>query len=150
MKITRRKVLGTGISVSAAVTAGMANAFHKKEEQSSFFLPSQLTKDAIQASKFVKFTRLEFAGSTFWLGIDDLLADGVPHAWIGIYAPNKDGVFQRSLFAESWAAGKIRATVDAKTGILELRDCANSALKGKIVLTCNLKTIGTQYSIEAK
>ena len=84
------------------------------------------------------------------MGICDFLGDGVPHAWIGIYAPDKEGVFHRSLFAESWAAGKIEATVEAKTGILELRERANSDLKGQIVLACNLKTIGTQHSIEAK
>ena len=149
-KVTRRQVIGAGVAAGAALSVGTANAGPEKEGPPSFFLPTQLTKEAIQASKGVKFTQLEFAGSTFWVGIDDLLGDGVPHAWIGIYAPDKEGVFHRSLFTESWAAGKIEAAVDAKTGILELRERANSALKGQIVLACNLKTIGTQHSIEAK
>ena len=64
--------------------------------------------------------------------------------------PDRDGIFHRSLFAESWAAGNIEVTVDVKTGILELRERANSNLKGQLVLSCNLKTIGTQHSIRAK
>jgi hypothetical protein len=78
------------------------------------------------------------------------MAPGVPHTYIGIYAPDKDGVFHRSLTAESWEAGKIEATVDAKTGILELRERADSDLQGQLVLSCNLKMLGTQHSIRAK
>ena len=152
-KVTRRQMIQAGVAAGAALSAGTANAGPEKEKPSSFvdrFLPAQLTKEEIQASKNVKFTKLEFAGSTFWVGIVDWLGDSVPHTWIGIYAPDKEGVFHRSLFAESWAAGKIEAAVDAKTGLLELRERANSELKGQIVLSCNLKTIGTQHSIEAK
>ena len=152
-KVTRRQVIGAGVAAGAALGAGTATAAPEKEKLVSFvdlFLPEQLTKEDIQASKGVKFTKLEFARSTFWVGICDILAGGVPHAWIGIYAPDKEGVFHRSLFAESWAAGKIEASVDAKTGNLELRERANSELKGQLVLSCNLKTIGTQHSIVAK
>ena len=84
------------------------------------------------------------AGSTFWAGIFDLLGGGVPHATIGIYVPNEERVFRRSLFTETWAAGKIDAPIDAETGIRELREHAHSDLKGKIVLACNLTTLGTQ------
>lgn len=74
------------------------------------FLPMRLTNEAIQAANGVKFTKLEFAGSTFWVGIFDLLGGGVPHASIRIYAPHEDGGVCRSLFAESWAAGRIEAS----------------------------------------
>src|SRR5204862_4370308 len=97
-----------------------------------FFLPAQLTKEEIQASKNVKFAKLEFAGSTFWVGIVDWLGDAVPHTLIGVYAPHKDGGFRLSLFAESWAACKIEASVDKETGVLELRGRANSELKGQL------------------
>ena len=152
-KVTRRQVIRAGVAAGDALSAGTANASPEKEEPSSLvdhFLPAQLTQKEIQASNGVKFTKLEFAGSTFWVGIFDLLGGGVPHASIGIYAPHEDGGFRRSLFAESWAAGKIEASVDKESGVLELRERANSKLKGKIVLACNLKTIGTQHSIEAK
>ncbi len=150
-KFTRRQVIGA-VAAGATFSAETAHAGPEKEQTLSFdfFLPMQLTMEDIQASKGVKFTKIEFAGSTFWLGIFDLLGGGVPHASIGFYAPDKDGVLHRSLIAESWAAGKIEAAVNAKTGILELREGANSDLKGQIVLACNLKTIGTQHSIEAK
>jgi hypothetical protein len=152
-KVTRRQVIRAGVAAGAALGAGTANAGPEKEKPSSFvdpFLPAQLTKEEIQASKNTKFTKLEFAGSTFWVGIVDWLGDGVPHTLIGIYAPHKDGGFRLSLFAESWAAFKIEASVDKETGVLELRERANSELKGQLVLACNLRTVGTQNSIPEK
>jgi hypothetical protein len=152
-KVTRRQVIRVGVAAGAALGAETANAGPEEEESSSFvdrFLPMQLTNEDIQASNGVKFTKLEFAGSTFWVGIFDLLGGGVPHASIGIYAPHEDGGFRRSLFAESWAAGKIEASVDKESGILELRERANSKLKGQLVLACNLQTVGTQHSIREK
>lgn len=151
-KVTRRQVIQAGVAAGAALSAGTANAAPEQDKPSSFaerFLPAQLTKEEIQASKGAKFTKLEFAGSTFWVGLAGF-GDGVPHTWIGIYAPDKEGVFHRSLLAESWAAGKIEAAADAKTGIVELREGADSDLRGQIILSCNLRTIGTQQSIEAK
>jgi hypothetical protein len=114
-------------------------------------LPGQLKKEDIDATRVKNgtFTKLEFAGSTFWL-MSVNLGFGVPHTYIGIYAPDKDGVFHRGLSAESWGVAYTEATVDAKTGLLELRERANSDRKGQLVLSCNLKTIGTQHSIRAK
>ena len=152
-KVTRRQVIRAGVAAGAALSAGTANAGPEKEKPSSLvdrFLPTQLTKEDIQASKNVKFTKLEFAESTFWVGIVDFLGDSVPYTLIGVYAPHKDGGFRLSLFAESWAAGKIEASVDKGTGVLELRERANSTLKGQLVLACNLRTVGTQYSIREK
>ena len=146
-------MIQSGVAAGTALSAGTANAGPGKEKSSSwvdFFLPAQLTKEEIQASKNVKFTKLEFAVSTFWVGIVDWLGDSVPHTLIGIYAPHKDGRFRLSLFAESWAAFKIEASVDKKTGVLELRERADSELKGQLVLACNLRTVGTQHSIREK
>jgi hypothetical protein len=108
-------------------------------------LPARLTAKAIEAKEGGTFTKLEFAGVTYWV-LDLHLGDGVPHKQIGIYAPDKDGVFRLGLFAESWAAGNIEASVDKETGVLELRERANSKLKGQLVLSCNLRTVGTQHS----
>jgi hypothetical protein len=151
--LTRRQVIQAGAAAGAVLVAGAANAGPEKEKASSFeelFLPTQLTKEDIETSKGAKFTKLEFVGATFWVGIVDFLGGGVPHTWIGIYAPHAEGGFRRSLFAESWAAGKLEAGVDVKTGMLELRERANSELKDQLILSCSLKTIGTQHSIQGK
>ena len=112
-------------------------------------LPKRLTKEDIRATKNDTFTKLEFAGSTFWVSRVNL-GYGVPHTLIGVYAQEKDGSFHLCLSAESWAAGSIEATVDIKTGILEIRERANSKLNGQLVLSCNLRTVGTQHSIREK
>jgi hypothetical protein len=151
-KVTRRQVIQGGVAAGALLIAGTTSAGSEQEKSSSvldLFLPGQLTKKDIQATKDGTFTKLTFAGSAFWVRSVNL-GYGVPHTWIGIYAPARDGTFHRSLTAESWGAGNIVATVDVKTGILELRERANSNLKGQLVLSCNLKTIGTQHSIRAK
>jgi hypothetical protein len=70
-KVTRRQVIQAGVAAGAVLSAGTANAGPEKEKPSSFvdrLLPAQLTREDIQASKNVKFTKLEFAGSTFWVG----------------------------------------------------------------------------------
>src|SRR4051812_15882733 len=54
--VTRRQVIRAGVAAGAALSAGTANAGPEKEEPSSFvdrFLPTQLTKEGIQASKGV-------------------------------------------------------------------------------------------------
>jgi hypothetical protein len=151
-KVTRRRVIGAGVAAGATLIAGTPAAGADKEKSSSFFdllLPEQLKKEDFKAAKDGTLTKLEFAGSTFWV-MNVNLGYGVPHTLIGIYSPDRDGNFHRSLAAESWAAGNIVATVDAKTSMLELRERANSNLKGQLLLSCNLKTIGTQHSIQAK
>ena len=119
------------------------------EEKSSptldCLLPARLTPKAIEAKEGGTFTKIEFAGVTYWV-LDIDLGDSVPRKQIGIYAPDKDGVFHLSLSAKSWAAAHIEARVDQKTGILELR----GKLKGQLVLSCNLRTVGTQHSTEEK
>ncbi|OWK38067.1 hypothetical protein [Fimbriiglobus ruber] len=112
-------------------------------------LPGRLTTETIEAKEGGTFTKLEFAGTTYWL-LDNHLGYGVPRKQIGIYAPDEDGVFHLSLFAQSWAAGHVEATVDKETGVLELRERANSKLQGQLVLSCNLRTVGTQHSSREK
>jgi hypothetical protein len=151
-KVTRRQVVGAGVAAGVTLVAGTPTPGAEKEKSASIFdllLPEQLKKADFKATKDGTLTKLDFAGSTFWV-MNVSLGYGVPHTLIGIYAPDRDGIYHRSLTAESWAAGNIVATVDAKTGLLELRERANSNLKGQLVLSCNLKTIGTQHSIEAK
>ena len=72
--------------------------------------------------------------------------DGVAYKSIAVYAPEKDGSFRRVLVTDSNRAGWIGVDFDPKTGVLELREKANSSLKGAVILSCNLKTVGTAYS----
>ena len=113
-------------------------------------LPEVLTKEIIDGKSLAGPPyRLKFNGREYFISIMNL-GDGVPYTQIGIYAPHEDGTFRRCLFAESWSAGSIKPTLDEKTGILELRETANSELKGQVVLACNLKTVGTQRSVVAR
>ncbi len=91
------------------------------------------------------YTRVEYDKKTFWVA-DAHYGDGVPYKSIAVYAPEKDGSFQRVLVADSNRAGWLAVSVDPKSGVLELRERANSELKGEVVLSCNLKTVGTAHS----
>jgi hypothetical protein len=88
---------------------------------------------------------VEYAGRVFWV-IDMHLGDGVARKHVGVYAPEKDGSYRQCLFAESWTAGHLQVKVDDKSGVLELWEDANSDLKGQVVVSVNLRTIGTQHS----
>lgn len=137
----------TALMLSSAA-AGMASP-PPGDSLLDCLLPARLTPKALEAKEGGTFTKVEFAGTTYWV-LDVHFGYGVPYEQIGIYAPGKDGLFHLSLFAKSWAAGNIEAMVDKETGVLELRERANSKLKGQLVLSCNLRTIGTQDSTREK
>ena len=144
-----RLLVVTAMLLSTGAIGLVSQPGEKSSDTLDCLLPARLTAKAIEAKEGGTFTKLEFAGVTYWV-LDNHLGYGVPYKQIGIYAPDKDGVFHLSLFAKSWAAGQVEATVDKETGVLELRERASSKLKGQLVLSCNLKTIGTQHSIRAK
>jgi hypothetical protein len=144
-----RLLVVTALFLSTGAIGMVSQPGEKSSDSLDCLLPARLTVKAIEAKEGGTFTKLEFAGVTYWV-LDNHLGYGVPYIQIGIYAPDKDGVFHLSLFAKSWAAGHIEATVDKETGVLELRELANSKLKGQLVLACNLRTVGTQYSIREK
>jgi hypothetical protein len=102
-------------------------------------------KEAAKNPSNVTYTRVEYDKKVFWV-VDVDLGYGNPYKTIAVYAPAKDGSFRRCLLADSNRAGKLAVAVDAKTGMLELREEANSRIKGEVVLSCNLKTIGTPHS----
>lgn len=54
----------------------------------------------------------------------------------------KDGSFRRCLLAGPIKAGTLAVAVDAKTGMLKLREEARNDTKGEVVLSCNQKAIG--------
>jgi hypothetical protein len=141
-----RLLVVTAMLLSTGATGLVSPPGQESSHTLDCLLPARLTAKAIEAKDGGTFTKLEFAGVTYWV-LDNHLGYGVPYKQIGVYAPDKDGVFHLSLFAKSWAAGHIEATVDKETGVLELRERANSKLKGQLVLSCNLRTVGTQHSI---
>ena len=67
---------------------------------------------------------------------------GDPASKIAVYAPTKGRSFQRCLLAGPIKAATLAVAVDAKTGMLNLREEARSSTKGEVVLSCNLKAIG--------
>ena len=140
-----------GAAPGVGAEDGQAEAAVRRLSDQDFncLLPGRLTAKDIEAKDGGTFTKLEFAGVTYWV-LDNHLGYGEPIKQIGVYAPDGDGVFHLGLFAKSWSAGHVEATVDKETGVLELRERANSKLKGQLVLSCNLRTVGTQHSSREK
>jgi hypothetical protein len=143
-------IMRTPIILLAAVAAFCCVAADKPAADQRGVLPTVLTQQML-AKKDSIYTLhpVKFDGQDYFVA-DAHLGYGVAHKHIGIYAPEEDGTFHLCLFAESWAAGSLQISLDAKTGVLELRERANSKLKGEIVFACNLKTIGTQSSTRTK
>src|SRR5262245_17557768 len=104
-------------------------------------------QEAAKDPSNVTYTRVEYDRKAFWV-VDVHLGYGNPYKTIAVYAPAKDGSFRRCLLADSNRAGWLAVAVDPKTGVLEVRERANSRIKGEVVLSCNLKTIGTPHSAD--
>jgi hypothetical protein len=94
-------------------------------------------------------SRLEFGGKTFWLVMVSY-GYGVPYTAIGLYAPNGEDAFTLCLEAESCGAGWLKPELDPQTGVLQLREHARSTLEGKVILACNLRSVGTYQSVHGK
>ena len=147
-------IVAAMLAVSALVTRAAPVEPKEKDSLDDLFHPREVA--AGQFEKWQKgaakdswavftYTRVEFAGKAFWVA-DAHYGDGVAYKIIAVYAPEKDGSFRRCLVADSNRAGWLAVTVDPKSGMLELRERANSKMKGEVVLSCNLKTVGTAYS----
>ena len=105
----------------------------------------QWQREAAKKPSSVTYTRVEYDRKAYWV-VEASFGYGDPSVKVAVYAPTKDGSFRRSLLAGPIKAWRITVVADAKTGVLELRERANSRIKGEVVLSCNLKTIGTQSS----
>ena len=101
----------------------------------------QWQREATKNPSNATYTRVEYDRKAFWVA-EAHFGYGTPYKTIAVYAPAKDGAFRRCLLADPNPAGNLAVAVDAKTGMLELREEANSGIKGEVVLSCNLKTIG--------
>ena len=94
-------------------------------------------------------SRIEFEGKTFWL-VDLHRGWGVPYKSIGLYAPTNEGTHMLVLEAESCGAGWVKPELDAATGVLSVREHARSDLEGQVILSCNLRSVGTYQSVHGK
>ena len=91
-------------------------------------------------------SRITFEGKTFVL-VDLHRGDGVPYKSIGLYAPTGEGSHALVLEAESCGAGRVKPELDVGTGVLVLREHARSNLEGQVILSCNLRSVGTYQSV---
>lgn len=156
--VNRNDLVGVVVSADSELTTFKIPHFNssvvdddvaprKTGEFLKMFLPYLITKAQLLDSKqqlLGNSSKIEYCGETYWVSTVGL-GFGVPYTLVGVYAPAENGDLHRCLLAESWAAGNLKATVD-DNGILELREHANSALKGQVILSCNLKSVGTQVS----
>jgi hypothetical protein len=150
-----RKLAIGFVGLVACCAAGMTQPKSRPDEKASEKRPSllplafakgelQQIKDRLDAkSDYIH--KIEYAGDVYWV-MDMHLGDGVAYKHVGLYAPEEDGSHRQCLFAESWAAGSLQIKFDEKTGLVELRETANSTLKGQLILSFNLKSIGSQHS----
>jgi hypothetical protein len=84
------------------------------------------------------YTRVEYDQKAYWV-VEAGIGYGDPPKKIAVYAPTKDGAFQRCLLAGPIKVGKVAVAADAKTGLLSLSEEIRS--KGEVVLSCNLKAL---------
>jgi hypothetical protein len=118
----------------------------------SFFLVPGFRAGEVEAirDRFgTSMSRLEFEGKPFWLIVFNY-GDGVPYTSIGLYAMTGDGAFKLCLEADSCGAGYLKPELDPKTGVFQLREHAYSTLEGKVILACNLRSVGTYDSVHGR
>jgi hypothetical protein len=101
----------------------------------------QWQRETVKKPSNVMYTRVEYDGKAYWV-VEACFGFGDPSEKIAVYAPTKGGSFRQCLLAGPIKAATLAVAVDAKTGILNLREEANSRTKGEVVLSCNLKGIG--------
>lgn len=96
--------------------------------------------EAAKKPSSVTYTSVEYDRKGYWV-VEARFGYGGPSEKIAVYAPTKDGAFRRCLLAGPIKAWKLAVVVDAKTGVLELREMADRRTKGEVVLSCDLKAI---------
>jgi hypothetical protein len=119
--------------------------FHPSEVVAGTFEKWQQEATKKYPKSINPYTRVKYDKWTFWV-VEVHLGYGNPYKKVAVYAPAKDGSFQRCLLADSHRAVSLAVSVDEKIRVLEIRERADSSSKGELVLSCNLKTIGTPHS----
>ncbi len=97
-------------------------------------------KEAAKKPSNVTYTRVDYDGKAYWV-VEASFGFGDPSSKIAVYVPAKGGGFRRCLLAGPIKAGTLAVAVDAKTGMLNLREEARNSTKGEVVLACNLKAL---------
>ncbi len=98
-------------------------------------------REASKKPSSITYTRVTYDRKVYWV-VEVRFGYGDPCAKIAVYAATKGGSFRRCLLAGPIKAGTLAVAVDAKTGMLNLREEANRRTKGEVVLSFNLKAIG--------
>jgi hypothetical protein len=101
----------------------------------------QWQREAAKKPSNFTYTRVEYDGKAYWVVEAIASGYGDPPRKIAVYAPTKGGSFRRCLLAGPIKFEKLAVAVDAKTGMLTLREEADSSRKGEVVLSCNLKEL---------
>ena len=147
----RAIVCAAVLAVLALTSYGPADA--PKQEAAAEDLLFPLPPREVAAGKFERwareaakqpssttYTRVEYDRKAYWV-VEASFGYGDPSEKIAVYAPMKDGSFRRCLLAGPIKAGRLAIALDAKTGVLSMREDANSSRKGEAVLSCNLKAV---------
>jgi hypothetical protein len=87
------------------------------------------------------YTRVEDDQKAYWVA-ESGFGWGDPASKVAVYAPANGGAFRRCLLAGPIKVGKLAVAVDAKTGVLELREAANKTTGGEVLLAYGLKAHG--------
>jgi hypothetical protein len=101
----------------------------------------QWAREAVKQPSSTTYTRVEYDRKAYWV-VETIFGYGDPSEKIAVYAPTKGGSFRRCLLAGPIKASGLAIALDAKTGVLSLREEADSSRKGEVVLSCNLKAVG--------
>ena len=101
----------------------------------------QWAREAAKQPSSITYTRVEYDRKAYWV-VQASFGYGAPSEKIAVHAPTKHGSFRRCLLAGPIKAGRLAIALDAKTGVLRLREEAISSRKGEAVLSCNLKAVG--------
>jgi hypothetical protein len=135
-------VIGPRATADEKAKSSPDERYHPREVAAGQFekWTAEAAKNPVAAVRRA-YTRVEYDGKTFWVA-DAHYGDRGPYKEIAMYAPEKDGSFRRILASDSIQAESLAVTVDPKSGMLELRERANGELKGQVVLSFNLKTVG--------
>lgn len=144
-------VSATVLALLALTGCGPASA-HKDAPAEDILFPlppqevavgkfEQWAREAAKQPSSITYCRVEYDRKAYWV-VEASFGYGDPSSKIAVYAPTQDGSFRRCLLAGPIKAGKLAVAVDAKTGVLSLREEANRSRKGEVVLSCNLSAIG--------
>jgi hypothetical protein len=100
-------------------------------------------EEAKKTPSGVAYTKMEIEKEVFWVAVSERkFSISVKSEMVAVYQPMKDGSYRRCLFAGPIHAGKPEWKFDVETGMVQVREQANSKVKDEVLLAINLKAIG--------